>query len=120
MNAVLIRTAKLTAPRTQVINNILTSPYSHLYNPENIFVSKDGGGAGNNWAQGYAAGEQIYEEVMDMIEREAESSDSLEVCGILHLSASHFIKSLGFRRRTLHSGRNWIWPRLLYLGTIKR
>lgn len=71
----------------QVINNILTSPYANLYNPENIFVSKDGGGAGNNWAQGYAAGERIYDEVMEMIDREAEGSDSLEVslhkiCGV--------------------------------------
>jgi tubulin gamma len=66
-------------PSTQVINNILTSPYANLYNPENIFVSKDGGGAGNNWAQGYAAGERIYEEIMEMIDREAEGSDSLEV-----------------------------------------
>jgi hypothetical protein len=63
----------------QVINNILSSPYANLYNPENIFVSKDGGGAGNNWAQGYAAGERIYEEVIEMIDREAEGSDSLEV-----------------------------------------
>ncbi|GAW00046.1 tubulin gamma chain [Lentinula edodes] len=62
----------------RVINNILTSPYANLYNPENIFVSKDGGGAGNNWAQGYAAGERIYEEIMEMIDREAEGSDSLE------------------------------------------
>ena len=64
----------------QVINGILSSPYASLYNPENIFVSTDGGGAGNNWAQGYAAGERIYEEVMEMIDREAEGSDSLEVC----------------------------------------
>lgn len=63
----------------QVINNILTSPYANLYNPENIFVSQDGGGAGNNWAQGYAAGERLYEEVMEMVDREAEGSDSLEV-----------------------------------------
>lgn len=63
----------------QVINNILSSPYANLYNPENIFVSKDGGGAGNNWAQGYSTGERIYEEVMEMIDREAEGSDSLEV-----------------------------------------
>jgi tubulin gamma len=63
----------------QVVNNILASPYANLYNPENIFVSKDGGGAGNNWAQGYSAGEKIYEEVMEMIDREAEGSDSLEV-----------------------------------------
>lgn len=36
----------------RVINNILSSPYSNLFNPENIFQSKDGGGAGNNWAFG--------------------------------------------------------------------
>ena len=63
----------------QVIHNILSSPFAGLYNPENIFVSKDGGGAGNNWAQGYSAGERIYEEVMEMVDREAEGSDSLEV-----------------------------------------
>ena len=62
-----------------MINTILSSSFSSLYNPENIFVSKDGGGAGNNWAQGYAAGERIYEEVMEMIDREAEGSDSMEV-----------------------------------------
>jgi hypothetical protein len=86
-----ISTAKLTAQTHQVINNILTSPYSRLYNPENISVSKDsdGDGAGNNWAQGYAAGERIYEEVMYMIEREAESSDSLEVCGVYDTLAHH-------------------------------
>lgn len=71
------------ADRSQVINNILTSPYANLYNPENIFVSKDGGGAGNNWAQGYAAGEGIYEELMEMVDREAEGSDSLEVSSFL-------------------------------------
>lgn len=62
-----------------MINNILTSPWANLYNPENIFVSKDGGGAGNNWAHGYASGERLYEEVMEMVDREAEGSDSLEV-----------------------------------------
>lgn len=66
----------------KVINGILTSPYANLYNPENIFVSKDGGGAGNNWAQGYSAGERIYEEVMEMVDREAEGSDSLEVSAL--------------------------------------
>lgn len=31
-----------------MINNILSSPYAALYNPENIYMSQDGGGAGNN------------------------------------------------------------------------
>jgi len=38
----------------RVINYIQTSQFSSLFNPENIFISKDGGGAGNNWACGYA------------------------------------------------------------------
>ena len=32
----------------RVINSIRTSKYKNLYNPENIFVHKEGGGAGNN------------------------------------------------------------------------
>jgi hypothetical protein len=43
-------------------------------------MSQDGGGAGNNWAQGYSAGEKLYEDIMEMVDREAEGSDSLEVC----------------------------------------
>jgi hypothetical protein len=27
-------------------------PYANLYNPENFFVAREGGGAGNNWAAG--------------------------------------------------------------------
>ena len=30
----------------RVIDGILKSPYKHLYNPENVYMSKDGGGAG--------------------------------------------------------------------------
>jgi tubulin gamma len=80
----------------QVINNILSGPYASLYNPENIFLSKDGGGAGNNWAQGYAAGERIYDEVMDMLDRETEGSDSLEVSSLIH--ATHLLSHLTVSR----------------------
>ena len=38
----------------RVINSIMNSPYANLYNPENIYLSKHGGGAGNNWASGYS------------------------------------------------------------------
>jgi tubulin gamma len=84
-----------------VINNILSSPFANLYNPENIFVSKDGGGAGNNWAQGYSAGERIYEEVMEMVDREAEGSDSLEVCS--YCSFSFVVLIYAFVHRALCS-----------------
>lgn len=43
----------------RVINSILNSEYSKLYNPENVYISKEGGGAGNNWAAGYGAGETL-------------------------------------------------------------
>ncbi len=63
----------------RVINTILSSPYARLYNPENVYMSKNGGGAGNNWAAGYTQAEKLQEEVFDIIDREAEGSDSLEV-----------------------------------------
>lgn len=63
----------------RVINNIRDSPYANLYNPENILVSNEGGGAGNIWAYGYSQGEKVYEDIMDMVDREADGSDSLEV-----------------------------------------
>ena len=59
-------------------------------------MSKDGGGAGNNWAQGYATGEKLYEDIMEMVDREAEGSDSLEVRLLrsLHLNGTDFPKFL--------------------------
>jgi len=42
----------------------MNSPFANLYNPENIYVSKDGGGAGNNWAQGYCqVSSSVYHDV---------------------------------------------------------
>ncbi|TPX23374.1 gamma-tubulin [Coccidioides immitis] len=63
----------------RVLNSIQTGSYSNIYNPENFFVGKQGIGAGNNWAAGYSTGETVHEEVFDMIDREADGSDSLEV-----------------------------------------
>ena len=68
----------------RVIKSIQNSPYSKLYNPENIFMSKEGGGAGNCWAKGYAEGEKFQEELMEMVDREADGSDSLEGFIIIH------------------------------------
>ncbi len=67
----------------KVINGIQTGAYKNIYNPENFYIGKQGIGAGNNWAAGYAAGETVQEEVFDMIDREADGSDSLEVSRIL-------------------------------------
>jgi len=79
----------------RVINNIMSGPFASLYNPENIFLSKDGGGAGNNWAQGYATGERIYDDIMDMLDRETEGSDSLEGFMLMHSIAGGTGSGLG-------------------------
>ncbi|KAJ1568588.1 gamma-tubulin, partial [Nowakowskiella sp. JEL0078] len=79
----------------RVINNILQSPYANLYNPENIFMSSDGGGAGNNWAHGYSQGEIVHEEIVEMIDREADGSDSLEGFMFLHSIAGGTGSGLG-------------------------
>jgi tubulin gamma len=82
----------------------LTSSHANLYNPENIFCSKDGGGiiatfktlgAGNNWANGYTQGEKVYEDIIDMIDREADGSDSLEGFMLLHSIAGGTGSGLG-------------------------
>ncbi|KAI8346248.1 tubulin gamma chain [Mortierella sp. GBAus27b] len=79
----------------RVINSIATSAYANLYNPENIFLSKDGGGAGNNWALGYRSGEKEAEEILEKLDREAEGSDSLEGFMLLHSIAGGTGSGLG-------------------------
>lgn len=79
----------------RVIHSIMNSPYAKLYNPENIYMSKQGGGAGNNWASGFSQGERIYEEVFDIIDREADGSDSLEGFVLCHSIAGGTGSGLG-------------------------
>lgn len=55
-----------------------------LFNHENIFVSNEGGGAGNNWANGYLFGKNKKNEIFEIIQREAENSDLLEAFQLFH------------------------------------
>ncbi|KAA8907540.1 Tubulin/FtsZ, GTPase domain-containing protein [Sphaerosporella brunnea] len=79
----------------RVIQGIQNGPYKNIYNPENFHVPTHGSGAGNNWAAGYAMGENVCEEVMEMIEREADGSDSLEGFMLLHSIAGGTGSGLG-------------------------
>ncbi len=76
----------------RVIGKLRQSP---LYNPENIFVGQEGGGAGNNWASGYSQAEKLHEELMEMFDREADNSDSLEGFILLHSIAGGTGSGLG-------------------------
>eukprot|EP00126_Sphaerothecum_destruens_P005337 Sdes_comp18704_c0_seq1m9012 len=79
----------------RVINSILNSEFSNLYNHENIYMSPNGGGAGNIWASGYSQGEKHHEEMMDIIDREADNSDSLEGFQLCHAIAGGTGSGLG-------------------------
>ncbi|POR32609.1 Tubulin gamma chain [Tolypocladium paradoxum] len=79
----------------RVINGIQTGPYRNIYNPENFYVGKDGMGAANNWGDGYQSGEAVYEDIMEMIDREADGSDSLEGFMMLHSIAGGTGSGLG-------------------------
>uniref|UniRef100_A0A061QN85 Tubulin gamma chain n=1 Tax=Tetraselmis sp. GSL018 TaxID=582737 RepID=A0A061QN85_9CHLO len=68
----------------RVINTIQNSEIRSLFNHENIFISQEGGGAGNNWASGFDQASEVQEDILDMIDREAEGSDSLEGFVVCH------------------------------------
>lgn len=50
---------KLLDLEPRVINSIQNSAQRSLYNYENFFVAPHGGGAGNNWANGYTQAEAV-------------------------------------------------------------
>jgi len=83
------------SPFVQVLQGIQNGPYKNIYNPENFFVGSQGSGAANNWAAGYAAGDTVQEEVFDVIDREADGSDSLEGFMLLHSIAGGTGSGLG-------------------------
>ncbi len=58
-------------------------------------MSKEGGGAGNNWAKGYSYADKMQEEFMEMLDREADGSDSLEGFILLHSIAGGTGSGLG-------------------------
>ena len=69
----------------RVVNKVARlGAYRNLFNPENLFIAQDGGGAGNNWASGFRQGGEHHEQVLDMIDREADNSDSLEGFTLCH------------------------------------
>lgn len=51
----------------RVINGIQAGEVRQLFNPENVFLSTHGGGAGNNWASGYHQAEDSAEDILDML-----------------------------------------------------
>lgn len=105
----------------RVMSSILQSPYGNLYNPENIYVSADGGGAGNNWAYGYAQASKLEERIVDMIEREAEGADNFEVSySGLNKCQVTWLCGLGVYTMSFHCWRNRLGARLISFRKASR
>ena len=58
-------------------------------------MSPGGGGAGNNWASGFAQGEQACEDLLEMVDRELGACDSLEGFSLAHSVAGGTGSGLG-------------------------
>eukprot|EP01063_Lacrimia_lanifica_P014039 TRINITY_DN20680_c0_g1_i1.p2 TRINITY_DN20680_c0_g1~~TRINITY_DN20680_c0_g1_i1.p2 ORF type:complete len:458 (+),score=167.38 TRINITY_DN20680_c0_g1_i1:70-1443(+) len=79
----------------RVVNRIRKGSQRNLFNPENIYVHKEGSGAGNNWANGFSIGLEISEQLNEMISREVEGSDSFEGFVLTHSIAGGTGSGLG-------------------------
>ncbi|GME91026.1 unnamed protein product [[Candida] boidinii] len=67
----------------RVVNGI-NNRYNNFFNPNNLFISGDGGGASNNWTQGYNLGNTHKDEIMDMVNKELDKCDSFEGFQMIH------------------------------------
>lgn len=91
-------------PRAVLIDSEprVVSRAAPLFGPDAVVVTSDGGGAGNNWAQGFQGARQAAAAIADAIQREAEGCDTLEGFNVLHSVAggtgsgvgSHVLASL--------------------------
>lgn len=68
----------------RVINSIMAGEQHGLFDPRNVFLSPDGGGAANQWVEGYLNGKRNIDSVLDMIDRELDSCDNLEGFQLVH------------------------------------
>lgn len=67
-----------------MVNSIVNGDNKNLFNPRNVYVSNEGGGAANQWVEGYLHGKSHVRDVVDMIDRELDSCDNLEAFQLVH------------------------------------
>ncbi|CAB4374789.1 unnamed protein product [Rhizophagus irregularis] len=65
------------------MDSIRSSPYGHLFRPDNFVFGQSG--AGNNWAKGYyTEGAELVDSILDVLRKEAESTDCLQGFQVTH------------------------------------
>ena len=75
------RTGRVPLPPAMLA---LPAQVRNLFNPENVFLSDHGGGAGNNWASGYSQGEGVQEDILDMIGARVTAPEVFALCCCAH------------------------------------
>ena len=64
------------------MDSVRSGPYGQIFRPDNFVFGQSG--AGNNWAKGhYTEGAELVDSVLDVVRKEAESCDCLQVMCIL-------------------------------------
>jgi tubulin beta len=65
------------------MDSVRAGQYGQLFRPDNFVFGQSG--AGNNWAKGYyTEGQELCEGIMDVVRKEAESSDALQGFQLVH------------------------------------
>ena len=63
------------------MDSVRSGPYGQIFRPDNFVFGQSG--AGNNWAKGhYTEGAELVDSVLDVVRKEAESCDCLQVVNI--------------------------------------
>ena len=96
------------------MDSVRSGPFGQLFRPDNFVFGQSG--AGNNWAKGhYTEGAELVDSVLDVVRKEAESCDCLQVnnslFGMSRGSKISFVVHVktGFPADTLPWWWNWIW-----------
>lgn len=67
------------------MDSVRSGPIGKMFRPDNFIFGQTG--AGNNWAKGhYTEGAELVESVMDVVRKEADNCDCLQVSVIVCLS----------------------------------
>lgn len=77
-------------------------------------------GAANNWGDGYQTGESVYEDIMEMIDREADGSDSLEVSRYTFDIRNSGLTNIGIHDAAFYCRRYWLWSRFFSSRATER
>lgn len=76
------------------MDSVRSGPYGQLFRPDNFVFGQSG--AGNNWAKGhYTEGAELVDSVLDVVRKEAENCDCLQVSTLVGNS---------FSLQAIHSG----------------